>query len=59
MPALVMLPNDRIDPLFRATIKATEESVVNPRLAAQTMTGVDGIRVLVYEAIVSCKFCGK
>ncbi len=44
-PALTMLPNDRIDPLFRATIDATEEAVVNAMLAAQTMTGVDGIRV--------------
>jgi L-aminopeptidase/D-esterase-like protein len=44
-PALVMLPNDRIDPLFRATIDATEEAVVNAMLAAPTMTGADGIRV--------------
>jgi len=44
-PALVMLPNDRIDPLFQATIDATEEAVVNSMLAAQTMTGADGIRV--------------
>lgn len=44
-PSLVMLPNDRIDPLFRATIDATEEAVVNAMLAAQTMTGADGIRV--------------
>ena len=44
-PALVMLPNDRIDPLFQATIEATEEAVVNAMLAAQTMTGADGIRV--------------
>ncbi len=44
-PALVMLPNDRIDPLFRATIEATEEAVVNAMLASQTMTGADGIRV--------------
>ena len=43
-PALTMLPNDRIDPLFRATIDATEEAVVNAMLAAQTMTGADGIR---------------
>jgi L-aminopeptidase/D-esterase-like protein len=43
-PALTMLPNDRIDPLFRATIEATEEAVVNAMLAAQTMTGADGIR---------------
>ena len=44
-PALTMLPNDRIDPLFQATIEATEEAVVNAMLAAQTMTGADGIRV--------------
>lgn len=43
-PSLKMLPNDRIDPLFRATIDATEEAVVNAMLAAETMTGADGIR---------------
>lgn len=43
-PALTMLPNERIDPLFRATIDATEEAVVNAMLAAQTMTGADGLR---------------
>jgi L-aminopeptidase/D-esterase-like protein len=43
-PALTMLPNDRINPLFGATIEATEEAVVNAMLAAQTMTGADGIR---------------
>ena len=44
-PALTMLPNDRIDPLFQATIDATEEAVVNAMLVAETMTGADGIRV--------------
>jgi len=44
-PSLTMLPNDRIDPLFVATIEATEEAVVNAMLAAQTVTGADGIRV--------------
>jgi L-aminopeptidase/D-esterase-like protein len=44
-PSLTMLPNERIDPLFRATIEATEEAVVNAMLAAQTMTGADGIRI--------------
>jgi D-aminopeptidase len=43
-PSLTMLPNDRINPLFSATIDATEEAVVNAMLAAQTMTGADGIR---------------
>lgn len=44
-PSLTMLPNDRIDPLFQATIDATEEAVVNAMLAAETMTGADGIRL--------------
>jgi D-aminopeptidase len=43
--SLAMLPNDRMNPLFMATIDATEEAVVNSMLAAQTMTGADGIRV--------------
>ena len=42
--SLSMFPNDRLDPLFRATIDATEEAVVNAMLAAQTTTGADGIR---------------
>jgi hypothetical protein len=43
---LEMLPNDRIDPLFRATIDATEEAVVNAMLAAPAVTtGVDGIQI--------------
>ena len=44
-PALKMLPNNQMDPFFRATIDATEEAVVNAMLAAETMTGVNGLRV--------------
>jgi L-aminopeptidase/D-esterase-like protein len=40
--ALQMLPNDRMDALFEATVQATEEAVVNALVAAQTMTGADG-----------------
>jgi L-aminopeptidase/D-esterase-like protein len=39
------LPNDLIDPLFRATIDATEEAVVNAMLAAESMVGADGLRL--------------
>ena len=43
---LEMVPNDAIDPFFRATIAATEEAVVNAMLAAPpTFTGVDGLRI--------------
>ncbi|HEV8125045.1 MAG TPA: P1 family peptidase [Gemmatimonadales bacterium] len=38
-------PNESMDPLFRAVIEATEESVVNAMLAAETMEGADGVRV--------------
>jgi D-aminopeptidase len=38
---LKMLPNDDLDPLFLATVQATEEAVVNAMVAAETMTGID------------------
>ncbi len=42
---LEMISNGSIDPLFRATIDATEEAVVNAMLAAPAVTtGVDGLR---------------
>jgi D-aminopeptidase len=40
--ALQMLPNDRMDALFEATVQATEEAVVNALVAARTLTGADG-----------------
>jgi D-aminopeptidase len=40
-----ILPNDRINPLFYATVQATEEAILNAMLAAETMTGADGLRV--------------
>jgi len=43
---LSMLPNDRMGPLFAATIQATEEAIVNAMVAADTMTGRDGHRVI-------------
>ena len=39
---LKMLPNDRINPIFLATVQATEEAIINAMIAAETMTGVDG-----------------
>ena len=40
-----MLPNTAINPLFYATVQATEESILNAMLAADTMTGADDMRV--------------
>jgi D-aminopeptidase len=37
-----MLPNERISPLFAATVSATEEAIVNALVAAETMEGIDG-----------------
>lgn len=39
---VVMLPNDRIDPLFEATVDAVEEAILNALCAAETMTGFQG-----------------
>jgi D-aminopeptidase len=43
---LKMLPNDSLDPVFRATVEATEEAIVNAMIAARDMTGVDDHRVI-------------
>src|SRR5690606_3916228 len=40
-----MLDNDRINPLFEATVQATQEAILNAMLAAETMTGADGVRI--------------
>jgi L-aminopeptidase/D-esterase-like protein len=42
---LEMLPNDRINPLFEATVQATEEAIVNALVAAEPMTGQGGHHV--------------
>ncbi len=44
--SLTMLPNDRMNPLFTATVRATEEAVVNAMVAAETMTGIENHRVI-------------
>ncbi len=36
------LPNDRITPLFEATVEAVEEAIVNAMVAAETMEGIHG-----------------
>jgi L-aminopeptidase/D-esterase-like protein len=44
--SLQMLPNDRMNPLFSATVEATEEAIVNALVAAETMTGINGRQVM-------------
>lgn len=40
-----VLSNSRMDPLFEATVQATEEAIVNSLVAAETMVGRDYLRV--------------
>jgi D-aminopeptidase len=40
-----MLQDERIDPVYEATVQATEEAIINALLAAKTMTGADDLRV--------------
>jgi L-aminopeptidase/D-esterase-like protein len=42
--ALLQLPNGAIDPLFEATVEATEEAIIDAMVANETMTGRDGRR---------------
>jgi L-aminopeptidase/D-esterase-like protein len=43
---LAALPNERMDPLFEATVQATEEAILNALAAARTMTGRDDHKVI-------------
>src|SRR3989304_1905136 len=36
MASLAMLPNEEMNPLFEATVEATEEAVINARVAPET-----------------------
>lgn len=48
-----MLPNWAMNPLFDATIQATEEAIVNAMVGAKTMTGIDGhtVRALPHDKL--------
>ena len=50
---LEMLSNDRISPLFSATVQATEEAIVNALVAGETMRGVNGrvVEALPHETV--------
>ena len=42
---VTMLPNGMLDPIFDATVQATEEAITNALFAARTMTGRDGTTI--------------
>jgi D-aminopeptidase len=41
---IAQIASAAIDPLFKGTVEATEEAIVNALIAADTMTGIDGHR---------------
>lgn len=43
---VTMLPNERMDPLFDATVQSVEEAIINALVAAETMVGRDGNRMV-------------
>ncbi|GAA4317149.1 P1 family peptidase [Flaviaesturariibacter amylovorans] len=49
-----LLPNEAIDPLFEATVQATEEAILNAMAAAKTMEGINGNKMpaLPREAVI-------
>jgi D-aminopeptidase len=47
--SISMMPNDEIDPLFSATIQATEEAIMNALIAGKTMEGINGNTVYALE----------
>jgi L-aminopeptidase/D-esterase-like protein len=43
---LTMLSNEKMNPIFDATVQATEEAIVNAMVAAETMVGRDDHKVI-------------
>jgi D-aminopeptidase len=43
---LQMLPNQKLNPIFLATVQATEEAVINAMVAAETMKGINDFEVI-------------
>ena len=41
-----MITNNFIDPIFEATVQATEEAVINAMVAAEPMTMLDGKKLI-------------
>jgi D-aminopeptidase len=46
MRQITMLPNESLNPLFLATVQATEEAVINAMVAAETMKGINDFEVI-------------
>ena len=55
MPQATFLASDRMDPLFVATVQATEEAITNALIAARDMQGTEGhyARAIDHEALAA------
>jgi L-aminopeptidase/D-esterase-like protein len=49
-----MLPNDKCNPLYEATVQSVEEAIINAMIAADTMEGVNGNKAyaLPHDAVI-------
>ena len=54
--AMEALPNASLDPLFKATVEATEEAVIDAMISSATMVGRDGNRsiALPHDQLLDC-----
>ena len=55
MPQATFLANDQMDPLFVATVQATEEAITNALIAARDMQGTEGhyAKAIDHEALIA------
>ena len=55
MPQAMFLANDQMDPLFVATVQATEEAITNALIAARDMQGTEGhyAKAIDHEALAA------
>jgi L-aminopeptidase/D-esterase-like protein len=54
-----MIPNKQLDPIFDATVSATEEAIVNALVAAETMIGRDDHKVIAIPRDRLCEVMKK
>ena len=55
LPQATFLANDQMDPLFVATVQATEEAITNALIAARDMQGTEGhyAKAIDHEALIA------
>jgi len=54
-----MLPNEFLNPVFTATVQATEEAIINALMAAENMEGINNNKVYALPHDRLKKICGN